>query len=327
MVVCGTDLSDAMDAVEMMPLRLLRKVFDKVLRGKLTLSETGRARLAAETTRLFSSDVTQQDLTVIAGVNAGPELTERAAQSLHEHGIVIVQGLIPASLARIAGEEVFSLISNARKALSDTGYYEDETLLAQVDGSVLQGYKAMADYVKPVLNMRRRAKGKQDGGMIDIFGFERILLEAEACAQCYNLLGADWIGKLVTAHSMRGVERKQLNVYCNESVVCTRGLHIDSMSDSYKVFLYLTDVTAVDDGPFLYVPGSYRQRDAIDCIVQRNRRYMNVASTDMHVDVGSAVKILGSAGTVVIACQRGVHGGLPQAEGGRRVVMVDNYYS
>src|SRR6056297_3182039 len=94
-VVCVTDLSDAMDADEVRPLRLLRKAFDKVLRKTWALSDTGRDRLSAETTRLFSNDITLQDISVFAGVDAEPEFLERAGQILDEHGIVVIQDLVP----------------------------------------------------------------------------------------------------------------------------------------------------------------------------------------------------------------------------------------
>ncbi len=306
----------------MKPLRLLRMAGERILRQKLTLSEDRRRRFEDENTRLFCSDTRQSDLTVCTGGEPQHTFSERVASVLDFHGIVVIEGLVPTVVARRAGNEVLSLIGRAKSHLGHSGHYEDEVMLAQADGGRLQGYHAMAKFGKPVLNMRRRTKGKQDGGMIDIFGFERLLSRYEACGECYARLG-----ELIDGNSLRGAKRQQLNVYCNESVVCTRGLHIDSLSDSYKIFLYLTDVITPEDGPFLYVPGSHKNREAVAGIMRRNRRYRNVTSTDMHVHRDAALKLYGVAGTVLIACQRGIHGGLPQAEGSSRVVMVDNYYN
>src|ERR1043166_9381358 len=133
---------------------------------------------------------------------------------------------------------------------------------------------------------------------------------------------SDVIKQIVAAVTSFGIQ--QFNLYRNESVTNTRSLHIDNIGDTYKVFLYLSDVEAAGEGPYMYVPMSQKDKAMLSKIIYLNK-VKGVRATDM--PAFPAVQFLGKAGTAIISCQGGIHGGLPQRPGASRTVLVSNYYS
>lgn len=112
--------------------------------------------------------------------------------------------------------------------------------------------------------------------------------------------------------------------YNPPSTEVTRTFHVDSFTKEFKAFLYLDDVDE-SNGPFTYVRGSHRAHSVrIRKQLFGNRE--DAPTTFFEADVASwmdrEVKILGEAGTLVLADVRGLHRGSPQ-HGRSRSVLVN----
>lgn len=112
----------------------------------------------------------------------------------------------------------------------------------------------------------------------------------------------------------------------SRSALRPRAIHTDTLGEYYNMFAYLSDVRSVADGPFTYVPGSHLRLDLLMkgmfflCVGgKRPKEYPDLRDR--------AVPMLGPAGTVIIANQRGVHGAHPQEQGGCRSMLVINFLS
>jgi hypothetical protein len=244
-----------------------------------------------------------------------------AAEILRRHGVVVLHHAVAPDLARAAKREVDGLIGELVPS-SDATWGELGELLWQIDGAKLASHAAMANAGRPVANMRKRERDAPDGGMIDIFAVDmsarargmQSLLEC-----CARLAG---VREIVAANAP--VARRRFNLYRNDSVTVTRGLHIDSLAPNYKAFLYLSDVRDSGDGPYAYVPGTHRRADLV-----RRQMFVNTMLgrpvTNIYGFDDLAVEFLGPAGTVIIGNQSGVHRGRPQREGACRTVLLDNY--
>lgn len=110
----------------------------------------------------------------------------------------------------------------------------------------------------------------------------------------------------------------------SRSAAKPRSLHTDTLGEFYNMFTYLSDVESVGDGPFTYVPGSHLRRDRLTKGAfllglggRHPKEYPELSDR--------AVPMLGPAGTVIIANQRGVHGAHPQGEGGYRAMLIVNF--
>jgi len=307
----------------------LRCLIDKYLRRifyeTFILSERKRAILRNEGNKVFEHELIQADITANFSSQNSINSVNRAAALLLKYGVVVIENFLPSAMATKAADEFTRFVEDAKNALEGKSYVENEIFLAQADLSVLRSYDELSAYPKAVLNLRTRAYKSPDAGMIDFFGFEKVIRRFNYLSTCYGLIQSDAIRQIIEQQGDNRLQHRHLNVYYNQSVVNTRVLHVDTLLNRYKIFLYLTDVKSLAQGPYLYVPGSFRQRKYIKKIVAKNRFYKNISATDMHLDRNFAIPIFGSAGTVLISNQAGVHGGFPQEEGNTRIVMVDNY--
>lgn len=162
-----------------------------------------------------------------------------------------------------------------------------------------------------------------DAGMIDIFNVDR-LLPGVGPALREAMLSVGTIELLELATGAK-VEDRNLNAYINESVTATRGLHVDSYSrKQFKVFVYLTDVLSLDDGPYCYAPTSHR----LEGMEEANRRLADafgLSKTDVRLCPPELpLPLLAPRGTIIVSDQGGAHRGFPQIPGSRRILGVLN---
>lgn len=118
--------------------------------------------------------------------------------------------------------------------------------------------------------------------------------------------------------------RKIYQFLLSRSALRPRMIHTDTLGEFYNMFTYLSDVESVSDGPFTYVPGSHLRRDRLTKGAflhglggRHPKEYPELRDR--------AVPMLGRAGTVIIANQRGVHGAHPQQQGGYRAMLIVNF--
>jgi hypothetical protein len=136
------------------------------------------------------------------------------------------------------------------------------------------------------------------------------------------------IGRIVEAyyghpyHS--GVLMYQYNTKSNAN---TRYHHVDAFSKEFKAFLYLDDVDE-GNGPFAYIPGT--QRAHLRRIVKQLREGSSATgftNEELKGSIGREVKLVGEAGTLILADVRGFHRGTPQLDRSRSVLVNYLYES
>lgn len=170
-----------------------------------------------------------------------------------------------------------------------------------------------------VANIRAGA----DEGMIDVFNVEKSFHEFQKYKD--NVLEVG-ILELVEELAEAKMSVKNINVYINQGVTRTRGLHVDSYGvNQFKFFTYLTDVDSLDNGPYCYGLATHKLKG-----LRETNMFLNKAlgrqSTDLTlVPRESVIPILGKAGSSILSNQSGAHGGFPQADAGqvRCLVMVN----
>lgn len=157
-----------------------------------------------------------------------------------------------------------------------------------------------------------------DKGMIDIFHPEKkfpiISIENLKLTEINDhLIGLGYVFK-------------NFNVYVNSGVTNTRPAHYDG-EKQVKVFVYLTNVQKVCDGPYSYLPYSNKFNLLLKIIymlrgkLTRNYNY----AKDFSILHPFLKKYFGNKGTVIISDQEGIHRGTPQNKSGYRMVLVLNY--
>jgi hypothetical protein len=157
--------------------------------------------------------------------------------------------------------------------------------------------------------------------MVDVFNADRLLDQTGSELRSY--LESELV-RAIIAQAGFDAQPFNLNCYINDGVTRTRGFHVDSYGPRIKVFVYLTDVRSLDDGPYTFVLGShvdspYRTANQTLSVGLPNRTEAPIIAWS------NALPVLAARGTVVISDQSGFHRGLPQASSGSRAVAVLNF--
>lgn len=246
------------------------------------------------------------------------------AEILDRHGVVVLPNLVDPAAAEAARQEADQVTARISAAIGEPAERGDlGTLPWQIDSTA--SYDKITAPGRPIANIRSRKPGIVNGGVIDIFSVDQAARENgwPALAACCDTLRSDSLDRIIAAVSPR--RHSQLHMIRNDSVTATRGLHVDNLYDRYKVFLYLSDVRDIGDGPYAYVPGTHKRMD----LLKREARLNSLAGRPVASSFafeGREVPILGPAGTAIISCQNGVHRGMPQRPGASRTVLVSNYH-
>jgi hypothetical protein len=90
----------------------------------------------------------------------------------------------------------------------------------------------------------------------------------------------------------------------------------DIPSGWLKVFIYLTNV-GMEQGPHVYVPKSHL---SLPNILKRDGRFED---EEVHGVFGEGVRIIGDAGSVIIADTQGMHKGLTVQDGCRTILQLE----
>lgn len=208
-------------------------------------------------------------------------------------------------------------------------------LLQLVEATAKRGKSDLSEYFKSGLEFRRyRRKTPEefivhcrngfDSGMIDFFNFDKQIPE-EVAENIRSKLMGDALIAMLTCRSKKAGFKLNINAYLNAEVTETRGFHIDARYPTAKAFIYLTDVSSLDDGPYTYVKNTtatYKPGDINSVLAKR----FQWEDTEMPVvPLADIVPVLGKAGTLIISDQSGMHRGLPQGLGRKRVALVGKY--
>lgn len=249
---------------------------------------------------------------------------------LKVYGICVINDFIEPKILQTARVElVEDLVNRAlseKKLNSQEKHGETKDFVWQSDYSLCSSYLDMANHPKAYINIRSRDAKTDDAGMIDIFGIDK-LIKVRNYQHCARLL--DEINSSNALHAtsnISGYPQRQSNLYINNAVTNTRGPHIDSNADTYKLFLYLSDVNQLADGPYCYLPKSHKSRSWMSYERLKNA-VLGLPSTEVSsLTPESLIPLLGNAGTAIITCQSGIHCGWPQSDKGKRLMLVCNFF-
>ena len=219
-------------------------------------------------------------------------------EKFNENGIFIKEGLFENEVNDL--DRLKSKVLNIVESHCEVEYYETEEYRYQEGLRELRKYSQLANYNKPIIMKRSGA----DEGMIDIFNVDQLI-------QNKHIINTV-VKTLKTFECVRDYTLQSVNMYINQGITSTRCFHLDTKNEKLKGFIYLTPVTTLDDGPYSYVVGSHRSLELLSLnnkIFGRNKHKLDVpvVPTDL------AVACTGSAGTLVVSDQRGVHRGHPQS--------------
>jgi hypothetical protein len=255
---------------------------------------------------------------------ASEENQARAAELLQREGLVMVPKFANAELVERIAARVRRVLDQYAPAIAAGRDAEDDQVVVDATGSRFKTYNELASCPKTVLNIRNLAGGT-DSGMIDIFNFDRS--SPDDGREMRELLGAGQVRELLQRTTGDEWMPRNFNVYVNRGITKTRGFHVDSYGGhQIKVFLYLTDVKTIEDGPYCYVMGSHRDQElhAINRMLAASFRLK--ASTDqLMVDPARVVPLLAERGSLIVSQQSGAHRGIPQSPGAERIMAVMNF--
>ncbi len=267
--------------------------------------------------RTLSSSEIQARLAdvLVDGLDTAGQINQ-AERILRKYGIVVIPDYIdPVSLDKFRSsltsvyKEYLELLKNS--------VYEDSQLLVQRGAAKVSGYRKLATYSKPVMQVR----GGQDDGMIDIFNVDHLLSESAQLLRA----GFEKDGlKRILSSGNSNLTAENLNCYINESISQTRGFHADSYGTQLKGFIYLTDVRDLDDGPYTYVRSSHK-----DSAYRRANKSISESlpkGTEAPlVNFPDVIPVVAPKGSLVISDQSGFHRGFPQGVDRTRMIAVMNY--
>ncbi|HXD94739.1 MAG TPA: hypothetical protein VNX01_16145, partial [Bacteroidia bacterium] len=161
-------------------------------------------------------------------------------------------------------------------------------------------------------------KDGPDKGMIDIYDIDKTVK-----------INVDYkkIEEIIRGTYSCDVYFTSMHAYVNRGVEGTRVFHVDNCQPVvYKAFIYLTDVTDIEYGPYSFVKGTQRLSLQVYYNLVRNLFFKKYRSSDMPKYRKSKEIIgLGKKGSLIISNQNGIHRGYPQKKGKERVALILNY--
>jgi hypothetical protein len=257
------------------------------------------------------------DAISVNGVEDSKEYA-RAVKLLAEEGAVIVRDFLNPEQLSIA-DAACARISDALRCADSEHNFEDSDILVQSAKRVADNYRSMSSHPKVIVTIRRGP----DAGMVDVFNIDRL------AGNRRNDLRAPFVSKRQLDLINDGGGRQEatnLNLYINQGITRTRGFHVDAFHKSLKGFVYLNDITALDQGPYCFVRRSHQDgpwRKA-------NQKISELAHAKTEcpfIDLAMAVPALAPRGALVLSDQAGIHRGIPQHPNAERRVLVMRYVS
>ena len=254
-----------------------------------------------------------------------------AGEIIRKDGVVVIDGLFDSSEALLGGSQLSSSVTDviasyARESRKTVIQAEFDYQSELVEYS---SYDELAMAKKTVINKRH---GAVDDGFIDVFHIDRFdILKGDEASHLIQVLPSILPDSFWFSVGKDLPDSLNLNLYLTPQTDKTRGWHFDSLTKDFKVFLYLSDVTAETQGPYGYLVGSHK----INWILwswMKVVRIMNkvlgsslVATDAPFVRDTDGAFVVGSAGTIVVSFQNGIHRGHPRTDEGYRVVLCQHF--
>lgn len=257
-----------------------------------------------------------------------PNLTDHqcriaAENLLSTYGVVIITEELKNDMSIIDNlySEISQLLEDLSSHLESKSNYQNDLISIEHTWS---SYTDLTSRQKSVLNVRGQ-NSKWDVGMMDLFNPKYSLNNSYGALE-QRIIALN-IPHLLS-HILPGKwELENANIYINNSVGNTRGFHVDDYTHkSFKLFVYLTNVDSLNDGPYCYVAGSHAPDRSLENFNYLLNELFDCIATDSNiVDFEKVIPILGKKGVIIISNQSGSHRGHPQAIGASRLVAVFHF--
>jgi len=245
---------------------------------------------------------------------------QNAVNKLDEDGIFIIPNFINELESETLCTEIENAVEIYKKKLGDKINYEDETALVQTkpDKNKFKKYDDFANYPKPILNVRKGS----DSGMLDIFNIDN-LIQNKLSKGFFKKIREDLFLNEFLKSLPKSLKMQNINSYVNSGITKTRGLHVDSYKNQIKLFIYLTDVMELKQGPYTFVKGSHKE-NPFRSINSQLSESLKIKTETPIVNMNDIYPILAKKGSLVISDQSGFHRGYPQSENGFRRTLTIN---
>ena len=168
------------------------------------------------------------------------------------------------------------------------------------------------------LNYRGQHSDKaSDSGMLDIFFIEKSIPRIATINQ-------EKLIQILTATTGQQIIPLRANAYLNNGIKNTRGYHIDNTQPViYKAFVYLVNVPDLSYGPYSFVKRSHQFSLYSYLSLIKNLFSTRFSYTDMSLYNKERVQhCIGNKGDLILSSQNGIHRGLPQEDGKKRVALI-----
>jgi hypothetical protein len=225
-------------------------------------------------------------------INRGTKEITNHSKNLKKDGIIRIENYIAPSLADLLKNKLNNLAKKHPKSI-------------KLDGGAEFNYR------------NQNNPNGADSGMLDIFFVDSLITEIS------NIKKDDIIKILENTTGQKVIPLK-MNAYLNNSVKKTRIYHIDNAQPViYKAFIYLSDVPDISYGPYSFVKSSHSLSIYPYINLFKNLFSKKNMSTDMpFYNKNMVFSAVGKKGDLILSSQNGIHRGLPQKEGRKRVVLV-----
>lgn len=250
-----------------------------------------------------------------------PDEFHRAAKTLQNAGAIVLRSFhTPAQIDRLREriEPFFEYVEQWRNV--DPRFVQDRRFVVQncVRKMIKGGWGSVVKYPKSVVNFRI----DEDAGLVDLFHPE-LIFDSQSDIGVADATKEALINALLERAFGCGFATTVRNLYLNDSVLRTRGFHIDGLALKSKNFLYMTDVDSEDDGPYVYALGTHRGSKKLHAANKHYNSWFGHRWDDFPLHGSNRrVTFCGRRGDLIVSIQSGAHRGLPQARGRRRIVLV-----
>jgi len=225
---------------------------------------------------------------------------EDIMNTLEEYGVVVIKNFLEEN-------DLKTLMSDYKNFYDSK--INDKKIVA--DRSV--NFNTLRKKKDTFINKRIKSRDG-DEGMIDIWNIDKSLTKSNTQLDDIKKFSLNIINGAFNVK----YDFKTTNMYINESISQTRGIHSDSgvFPSRVKTFFYMTDINDVHDGPYSFILNSHKGN---------GKKYWKKydifqplpGDEDKYVIFDTLNK-----NDLVISCVAGAHRGMPQKQGRKRSALV-----
>ena len=178
-------------------------------------------------------------------------------KSLETNGFAVIKNYMSLDLTDTISRNISKFHDSIAADLSKIKTDQDKGkyLIVGSEHTKLKNYGDLVNFGKSVIRKSTNLEGGIDEGFVKYFNSDNLFTQHSNEINQY--LRNPFLAEILSPLTDPASKFKNIDVYYNNSVTVTRGFHVDTDVTSARLFLYLTDVNDLDDGPYCYVLGSH----------------------------------------------------------------------